>query len=467
MSTRIPRGSILATSGAAPAIKGLTDLDGAYKVAMSATAVRTYETKHRPKGAHLESSGSNCNDGKSALIMVMSIPVAGTHEYSATLTIGIAALSAHSTLLRLDAQVSWVASRPGSEKAQVDASLELTVYRSNQFGGNVTVGLSGTQQQEVTKRLNSLPLAATAQCAQSDPLYQLQYDSPSSSLQATGYACAGTVLVTADGKPAAPLNDRSLSLVGLMNQFLPSAEAIGTTNSAGGWAGWVSVSPPGTSKYQTVSATWTVPNVSCDPFEMSSAVEWVGIDGFGESTVQQTGTESQCIVGTGTYAAWWELFGTPISGGVQVDLPGDDHINPGDVVFAQVVAGQGSGGPGIGGPAAPGSGSYLFDWVNFTEHWSWWAIEGPVGTLPQLTAEWIVEQNSCFWVCQALAKYGSETFGQMSLSLNTLAYPFGTIAPPSTFPGFSVNLVTDGTLKETGSSLTGSGNTELVTWVHR
>jgi Peptidase A4 family len=463
--TKIASSSILAAPATSPGIKGLTDIDSAYKVAQPESAVLAYEKTHLPRGARLEGTGNNCIAGTHSLVLLLSVPVTGSHEYSAALAIGIASLGKNSSLLRVDAQVGWVANRSAAEKAQSSAPLRLTVYRSNQFGGNVTVTLSGAQERQVTGLLNSLPLAAATQCAEAEPLYQLQYGGASPAFQATGYGCAGAVAVAMKGKIAAPLRDTGLSVVRLLNKFLAANLRISGDNSAGGWAGWVNVNPPKPpGSYQSAFAMWTVPKVSCDFGEMAAASEWVGIDGFNESTVEQTGTETDCVLGQGTYGAWFELFGTPVDDGFAVDLPGNDHIHPGDRVSAQVVAGQGSGGSGF-----PGAGEYLFYMFNFTEGWSWQIIE-PSSALtpapPNQTLEWIVEQPSCFWVCQALAQYGQVSFTGMELSLNTFAYPFGPAFPPSKFQGFPVDLVTGGTLKETGSNLV-NGNTENVTFVHK
>lgn len=475
--TVIGRRSILAAPAASPSIKGLTDLYRAYKIDRPVSVVEAYEKTHLPRGARLAGIGRNCRKGVVSYFILLSVPVAGSHEYSAGLAIGIVPLGARSSLLRVDAQVVWVASRPAAEKANASARLRLTIYRSNQLGGNVTVTLRGASKREVTGLLDSFPVGAASQCAERDPLYQLDYASPSSSFRATGYGCAGTVVVAVGGRRSPLLQDRKLSLVRVMNSFLPARLQISRNNSAGGWAGWVDVSPPpppaGGGQYESAFANWTVPKVSCDFLEMAGASEWVGIDGFGESTVEQGGTQSDCVAGQGTYAAWWELFGTPVDGGLQVDLPGDDHIHPGDHVSVLVVAGHGSGDPSL---FFPGEGTYLFTFENFTEHWGYQVIQPAPGTLkpspPNLTAEWIVEQPSCFWVCQALANYGTVSFTGMFLSLNTLDYPFGQVFPPGDtsspgpFFGSAQSLVTGGTLKETGSSLVG-GNKEVVTFVHK
>jgi Peptidase A4 family len=469
--TEIGSGSILAAAAASPAIEGLADVDSAYKVVKPVSAVQAYEEKHLPRGAHVLGTGSNCNHGAVSDLVFLSVPVKGGHEYSAGLAIGITRLTADSSLLRIDAQAAWVASRPAAEKANASAVLTLRGYGSpttKQF----TETLSGAQERAVTAALNTLPVAAPTQCAESSPMYQLQYTSSRSRFQATGYGCGGTILVAVNGKAAAPLDDGDFRLVSLMNSFLPNGLTISRDNSAGGWAGWVSHSPPNPpGQYETASADWTVPHASCDFLEMASSAAWVGIDGYGESTVEQIGTDSDCILGQDTYSSWWELYGTPVQGGVSVDLPGNDHIHPGDQVFAQVVAGHGAGTPGLN---IPGQGTYGFTFVNFTENWVFNAIEPSRGALsqepPNQDAEWIVEQPSCFWVCQALAKYGHVTFTGMFVMLNTFDYPGGPILPPADFPGKSVNLVTGSTLKESGSPLgadPAGGNTELVTFHHK
>lgn len=467
--TTIGRQSILATPVASPAVKGLTDLNHAYKVARPESGVLAFEKAHLPRGTHLAAIGRNCHKGATSNFILLSVPVAGSHEYSAGLAIGIVPLTARSSLLRVDAQVVWEASRPASEKAQASAALQLTVFRSNQVGGNLTVTIRGAHERAVTGLLNSMPLGAPSQCAERDPLYQLDYVSPSSSFRATGYGCAGTVLAAVDGRAAAPLHDGNLGLVRLLNSFLSARLQISRNNSAGGWGGWVNVSPPSPpGQYESAFANWTVPKVNCDFLEMAGASEWVGLDGFGGSTVEQAGTQSDCVLGQGTYAAWWELFGTPIEGGSQVDLPGDDHIHPGDRVSVTVVAGHG---PGDSSLFYPGQGTYLFTFVNFTESWGFQVIEPMKGALspspPNVTAEWIVEQPSCFWVCQALANYGLVSFTGMFLTLNKLDYPFGSTFPPSMFSGLAVSLVTGSTLKETGSSLSSGGTREVVTFVHK
>jgi hypothetical protein len=470
--TTIGRGSTLAKPIAALITKGLTDDFRAYKVSRSVSAVAAYEKMHLPRGARVAGAGKGCLHQALSYIVLLSIPVSGRHEYSASLAIGIVPQTSRSSVLRIDAQVVWVGSRPAAEKASPSSALQLTVFRSDQAGGgNVTMALRGAQERKVTSLLNSLPVGARAECAQSDPLYELQYTSARSTFTAKAYGCGGTITVAQNGKPAALLHDGSLSLVRLINGFLPAALRIGRNNmNTGNWAGWVSVNPPSPpGQYEVAFGEWTVPKVSCDFLEMAADSEWVGIDGFNESTVEQAGTDTYCEAGQGTYWAWWELFGTSVNGGEEVGLPGSYHVHPGDRVSVTVVAGHGSGNSALD---FPGEGTYLFTIVNFTQGWQFQVIEPESGalkpSLQNLTAEWIVEQPGCFWACQALAQFGTVTFTSMTLTTNQFDYPFGTASPPSMFQGFPVNLVSGGTTKETGSALGGvTGNSETVTFLHK
>jgi hypothetical protein len=75
------------------------------------------------------------------------------------------------------------------------------------------------------------------------------------------------------------------------------------------WDGYNSyVSTEGTD-FDAVSATWVQPTVTC-PQPNAWAVFWVGLDGWWDDTVEQGGTSAQCLSGTPSYTAWWEMYPT-------------------------------------------------------------------------------------------------------------------------------------------------------------
>ena len=103
-----------------------------------------------------------------------------------------------------------------------------------------------------------------------------------------------------------------------------------TSGTTGSWAGYVKTG----ASFTAASATWVVPTVTCTP-SPTLAVQWVGIDGYGEPTVEQVGTETDCVAGSGVYKAWYEMWGDPlVNSGLQIDVA--KPLDPGDLVTASV-----------------------------------------------------------------------------------------------------------------------------------
>jgi Peptidase A4 family len=82
-----------------------------------------------------------------------------------------------------------------------------------------------------------------------------------------------------------------------------------------------------------VSASWAEPAVTCTASQTFSSF-WVGLDGDGTSTVEQTGTEADCANGAASYQGWFEMFpAAPVFFG--------NTVQPGDAMSASVVANGG------------------------------------------------------------------------------------------------------------------------------
>jgi hypothetical protein len=85
----------------------------------------------------------------------------------------------------------------------------------------------------------------------------------------------------------------------------------------------------------SVTGSWTQPaSINCSLVPNSWASPWVGIDGDNSSTVEQTGTDSDCVNGVPYYYAWWEMY--PKS---TVLIP-SITVNPGDKFTATVSYGS-------------------------------------------------------------------------------------------------------------------------------
>lgn len=103
-------------------------------------------------------------------------------------------------------------------------------------------------------------------------------------------------------------------------------------------AGWSSSNWSGYAKsgnYTSATASWVVPSVTATKSASYSSA-WVGIDGFTNSSLIQTGTESDYYNGAAHYNAWWEILPaaeTPIT---------SFAVHPGDVMTASITKGSGT-----------------------------------------------------------------------------------------------------------------------------
>ena len=108
------------------------------------------------------------------------------------------------------------------------------------------------------------------------------------------------------------------------------AHSIGSATAASSfnWSGYADT----TTKHQAftkVSGNWTTPSVTCTREDQITS-NWVGLDGFNSSTVEQAGTVSWCFQGKPVYFTWWVMFpgGTKEVG---------TTLQPGDKIAASVT----------------------------------------------------------------------------------------------------------------------------------
>ena len=82
--------------------------------------------------------------------------------------------------------------------------------------------------------------------------------------------------------------------------------ANSSATSSYNWAGYADVSSTN-GTFTKVSGAWTVPAVTCTKEDRITS-DWVGLDGFSSSTVEQDGTVSQCFEGRAVYYTWYEMY---------------------------------------------------------------------------------------------------------------------------------------------------------------
>jgi hypothetical protein len=79
-----------------------------------------------------------------------------------------------------------------------------------------------------------------------------------------------------------------------------------------------------------VRGRWIEPTYSCRSRASTSAAIWLGLDGFGNATVEQIGTEADCRDGVARHSAWMQRYPDEAT-----DLA--MRVSPGDELRARVA----------------------------------------------------------------------------------------------------------------------------------
>jgi hypothetical protein len=193
------------------------------------------------------------------------------------------------------------------------------------------------------------------------------------------------------------------------------------------WAGYAATG----GNYTSVSSSWVQPAVNCGSEDTYSSF-WVGIDGDGTSSVEQTGTEADCSGGTASYSSWYEMYPAyPVNY--------SDDVEPGDSFTGSV--------------STDGSGNFTLTLTDNTQGWSEKTNQSST-TAQDGSAEIIAEAPYSNGVLP-LSNFGTVNFTGSTANGN----PIGSSSPSQ------INLVSDGGVTEaTTSSLDGSGEDFSVTW---
>lgn len=128
----------------------------------------------------------------------------------------------------------------------------------------------------------------------------------------------------------------------------------GTATSAQpGWAAynWSGYAVTSSSPYTSVTGQWTVPSVTGPNGSYSAA--WVGIDGFTNGSLIQTGTEQNYANNSGQYSAWWT---SSAQGLVEQTITGGCTSTTAGTAAAQGRNSQHGGSGGGGGGSGGGGG---------------------------------------------------------------------------------------------------------------
>jgi hypothetical protein len=199
-------------------------------------------------------------------------------------------------------------------------------------------------------------------------------------------------------------------------------------STSSNWSGYAATG----GKFTSVSASWVQPAVSCSGSSTWSSF-WVGIDGDGSNSVEQTGSEADCSGGSPVYSSWYEMYPA-----YPVNFSGT--VRPGDHFTATVTTN--------------GSGSFTLTLADSTEGWSR-SVKKSLGSAALASAEVIAEAPSSSSGVLPLSDFGTVDFTGATVNGQAI----GTFHPDS------INMASGGATKASTSGLSG-GSAFSVTWKH-
>jgi Peptidase A4 family len=185
--------------------------------------------------------------------------------------------------------------------------------------------------------------------------------------------------------------------------------------------------------YKKISASWVEPTGHCTSSRTFSSF-WVGLDGYSSKTVEQTGSEVDCVSGHARYFGWYEMFPAfPVNFSNAVS-PGD-HFS-GSVTFT-------------------GSGHYTLVLKDTTKGWSH-TVNKTLSGAKNSSAEVIAEAPSSSTGILPLTNFGTAHFSNAAVN----GAAMGKASPTKI-----IMVNGSGRAKDSASSLSG-GTAFSVKWLH-
>ena len=230
-------------------------------------------------------------------------------------------------------------------------------------------------------------------------------------------ACLSVIVpAAAAGRAGAPAQVR----------LAPNKKVSNSTSS--NWSGYSAVN----GRYTSVSANWTQPTANCTSATTYSSF-WVGLEGYGSSTVEQTGTSADCSGGAPRYYAWYEMYPKfPVN----LSLT----IRPGDAISASVTT--------------DGAGHFTLTIANNSTGQTF-ATTQRLNRARLASAEAIAEAPSGSGGVLPLTNFGTVGFSATTVN----GQPIGSFNPDK------IDMVSGSTVKAQTSALSG-GTSFSVSWKH-
>ena len=265
----------------------------------------------------------------------------------------------------------------------------------------------------------------------------------------SGPAAPGIYHVPIIGKVVLP------GLGSILGGGLRHATAVQSAN----WGGYADTNDT----YGSVASSWVEPTVKCSSGgggltgllggtglggllggPTTASAFWVGLDGYSSTSVEQLGTDSDCVSGKPSYYAWYEMYPKP-----SVPLASPDVVSPGDHMTAMVASN------------AAGT-SFVLMIKDATANWTFSTTQSGSG-FARSSAEVIAEAPSS---CNVLfcGEVPLADFGRVDYTGSSLIDTAGRRGSLSAFDANEITMVKNGTTLATPSSLSADGTSFSMTW---
>jgi hypothetical protein len=226
----------------------------------------------------------------------------------------------------------------------------------------------------------------------------------------------------------------------------PNPNATTSTNWSG-YAAETSTTSPESGSVSAVSGSWTIPSVTSN--STAYCAVWVGIDGYGSSTVEQIGTESEVVNGHTDYSVWYEMYPS-----ASVDISSMTAA-AGDSITASVQYLS----------SGAHAGEFQLSITDTSRANDSFTTYQTASQAARSSAEWIVEAPSSSSGVLTLADFSSVTFTNASATINGVAGPIDD----SKWQAIAINIATSSSsTPETSTSAladTGALSSFTVTYV--
>jgi hypothetical protein len=234
-------------------------------------------------------------------------------------------------------------------------------------------------------------------------------------------------------------------------QFTPIHDRVDHSDGTSTSTNWSGYAVTGTS-FTSAVGSWVVPTATCTGEKtVHYSAFWVGIDGFSSSTVEQTGTDSDCDGATPVYYAWYEFYPNP-----SIEIT-SLRVSPGNHMKASVTY---------------SGGAFTAVIENVTTGKSY-TKTATVSGAARTSAEWIAEAPCCTsgGGILPLSDFGTGKFGDdyTSVAGTNSAATASASGVIGSFPSASINEInktgsTSSPETSTCSALSSDGTSFTCTW---